>query len=65
MSYFYPFDHTFLVNISSLKDSKVDAYEFSKVLWSTMIETRRLFQPDYKCEYTWHDLPKFFENKLE
>ena len=63
VSYFYPFEHTILVNISSLKDSKVDAFEFARVLWDTMIETRILFEPGYRCNYNWDDLPKFFKSE--
>merc|ERR1711957_994829 len=57
VSYFYPFGHTFLVNISSQVDSGTDAYGFAKVLWEVMVETRQLFEEGYECGYQWDDLP--------
>lgn len=65
VSYFYPFGHTFLVNISSQVDSETDAYGFAKVLWDTMVETRQLFEGEYECRYKWDDLPSFFDDRLD
>ena len=65
VSYFYSYDHTIVVAISALKDSKTDAHGFSKVLWQTMVEVRQMIEPGYVCTYGVDDLLPAFGDRLD
>jgi len=65
VSYFYSYDHTMGVAISAFKDSKTDAYGFSKVVWDTMIEVRQMMEPGYVCKYGQDDLMPAFGDRMD
>lgn len=65
VSYFYSYDHVMGVAISAFKDSKTDAYGFSKVLWQTMVEVRQMMEPGYVCTYGLEDLMPAFGDRLD
>ena len=55
-AYFSSFNHTTGISVSTTRDSGFTADEFCEKLWDVLVEMRRMFDPNYHCDYKHADV---------